>query len=134
MRMRHRNAVDTEIESDKASRGQRERRKGSRFTDRQHVAIVNPRRRIICELVDISEHGAKLKLFDGAVPVEGEPVSLTLFDGTSVPSTVGWIRHELVGLRFLKPITRVEAHLIIEELGSDFYRKAIQLQKRVVKR
>ncbi|MEQ1671083.1 MAG: PilZ domain-containing protein [Hyphomicrobium sp.] len=110
-----------------------ERRSTPRYRDRQHVAIVNQRRRLICNLLDLSEAGAKVCIVDGAVPIEGEPLALTLFDGTSVPAHVTWIGRNELGLTFVTSLTAVETHLISEALGRGFYGKAVHLQKVATK-
>jgi hypothetical protein len=109
--------------------GQFERRGSERFEDTQHVAIINQRQRLICELVDLSEAGAKVRIVDGPVPAEGELIALALFDGTEVPARVTWIGAKALGLTFSKPLSTVETHLISETLGRDYFGKAVRLQR-----
>ncbi|MEQ1715875.1 MAG: PilZ domain-containing protein, partial [Hyphomicrobium sp.] len=128
--------IDLEANPNKDYDGQRrpvDRRSSPRFADSQHVAIVNQRRRLICDLLDLSEAGAKVRIMDGAVPTEGEPLALTLFDGTSVPAHVTWIGRNELGLTFSEALTTVETHLLSETLGRDFFGKAVYLQKLAAK-
>lgn len=108
-----------------------ERRRSDRFEDRQAAAIVTSRRRQICDVLDLSQNGAKLRIVEGLTPVPEESVTLTLLDGTSLPSVVTWAKGQMIGLQFLRSLAVVEAHLILEELGGDYFRRAVQLQKRI---
>lgn len=84
---------------------------------------------MICDLVDLSETGAKISILDGAVPNIDEQVVLTLFDGTAVEGYVSWIRDKHIGVEFRNPVTNVDDRLDFEDLGSAFFGKAVTLQK-----
>lgn len=84
---------------------------------------------MICDLVDLSETGAKISILDGAVPNIDERVVLTLFDGTAVEGHVSWIRDEHIGVEFRSPVMNVDDRLDFEDLGSAFFGKAVTLQK-----
>lgn len=84
---------------------------------------------MICDLVDLSETGAKIRILDGAVPNIDERVVLTLFDGTPVDGHVSWIRDKHIGIAFRAPVPNVDDRLDFEDLGSAFFGKAVTLQK-----
>lgn len=106
-----------------------ERRRTDRSIDTQNVAIFNHRTRLICDLMNLSAGGAKLRILDGTVPALCEPLALMLLDGTLVPAVVAWINTNTIGLEFLKPLTEPEQHLVFEAMGRGYYGKAIELQK-----
>lgn len=112
--------------------------KGSRIADRrndfrhsahQHAAMRFRNANMICDLVDLSETGAKISILDGAVPNIDERVLLTLFDGTAVEGYVSWIKDKHIGLEFRTPVANVDERLDFEDLGSGFFGKAVTLQK-----
>lgn len=84
---------------------------------------------MICDVVDLSEMGAKISIHDGAVPNIEERVILTLFDGTTVDGHVSWILDKHIGVEFRTPVTNVDDRLDFENLGSGFFGKAVRLQK-----
>ncbi|MBS0253105.1 MAG: PilZ domain-containing protein [Proteobacteria bacterium] len=106
-----------------------ERRDGDRHIARQHVALHSRGRRIICDLVDLSETGAKISVGDGIVPDVGDGITLTLFDGTTLDGTVTWLRDKHLGLEFLYPVPDVDERLDFENLGREFFGRAVSLQK-----
>lgn len=108
-----------------------ERRGSGRINERQHVAIFNRRIQLVCDLVNLSLTGAKLRIVEGAVPLEGEPLALTLLDGTSIATVVSWVNSKFVGLVFLRPLTSLDPHLTLEELGRYYFGKAVALQKQL---
>ncbi|MBN9280878.1 MAG: PilZ domain-containing protein, partial [Hyphomicrobium denitrificans] len=57
-----------------------ERRNDFRHSASQHAAMRFRSANMICDLVDLSETGAKIRILDGAVPNIDERVVLTLFD------------------------------------------------------
>ena len=106
-----------------------ERRKDFRYFAHQHAAMRFRNANMICDLVDLSETGAKISILDGAVPNIDEQVVLTLFDGTAVEGYVSWIRDKHIGVEFRNPVTNVDDRLDFEDLGSAFFGKAVTLQK-----
>ncbi|WP_414464136.1 PilZ domain-containing protein [Hyphomicrobium sp. DY-1] len=106
-----------------------ERRDGIRHIARQHVALNFRGIRLICDLVDLSESGAKISVGDGIVPNVGDRIALTLFDGTMLDGTVTWLRDKHLGLEFLYPIPNVDERLDFENLGREFFGRAVTLQK-----
>lgn len=106
-----------------------ERRNEFRHTARQHAAMHFRSANIICDLVDLSETGAKIAILDGAVPNIDERIMLTLFDGTSVEGYISWIRDKHIGVEFHSPVSDVDDRLDFEDLGSAFFGKAVTLQK-----
>lgn len=106
-----------------------DRREGPRRTARQHVALHFRGLRLICDLVDLSEAGAKLSVGDGIVPNIGDSIVLTLFDGTMLDGTVTWLRDKHLGVEFLYPVPDVDERLDFENLGRDFFGRAVTLQK-----
>lgn len=106
-----------------------DRRRSARHDARQHVAIVTNASRLVCDLIDISDSGAKLQIVDGAVPSEGENLVLVLIDGTYAPATVTWVGSKGFGIAFETPLDEIDAHLEAESLGQGYFSRAVQLQK-----
>jgi hypothetical protein len=106
-----------------------ERRNASRHTARQHIALRFRNLHLICDLTDLSESGAKISVLDGVVPNVDEIVSLTLFDGTVIAGKVSWLREKHIGVEFSAPVTDVDERLDFENLGRDYFHKAVKLQK-----
>jgi hypothetical protein len=106
-----------------------ERRNDYRYSASQHAAMRFRNANMICDLVDLSETGAKIRILDGAVPNIDERVVLTLFDGTPVDGHVSWIRDKHIGIEFRNPVMNVDDRLDFEDLGSAFFGKAVTLQK-----
>ena len=106
-----------------------DRRRSMRHDAQQHVAIVTSASRLVCDLIDLSDSGAKLRIVDGAVPGEGEKLILVLFDGTCAPATVTWVGPKSFGISFERNLTEIDAHLETESLGQGYFSKAVQLQK-----
>jgi hypothetical protein len=106
-----------------------ERRDDLRYMARQHVAIQFRSVRLICDLIDLSESGAKICVLDGIVPNVGERATITLFDGTMIDGRVSWLRDKHIGVEFLQPIPDVDERLDFENLGRDYFGKAVSLQK-----
>jgi hypothetical protein len=106
-----------------------ERRNASRHTARQHIALRFRTLNLICDLTDLSESGAKISVLDGIVPNVDEILSLTLFDGTVVSGKVSWLREKHIGVEFFAPVTNVDERLDFENLGRDYFHKAVKLQK-----
>ena len=107
----------------------RDRRNDFRHTAHQHVAVQFRNTTRICDLIDLSETGAKISILDGAVPNADEKLTLTLFDGTLVEGHVTWIGEKHIGIEFRTPVTDVDDRLDFEDLGSAYFGKAVSLQK-----
>jgi PilZ domain len=106
-----------------------QRRDAPRHMARQHVAIRFRNSHLICDLVDLSESGAKISVLDGVVPNVDENVMLTLFDGTRISGKVSWLRDRHIGVEFSSPVADVDERLDFENLGRDYFFKAVTLQK-----
>jgi hypothetical protein len=106
-----------------------ERRDAPRQMARQHVAIRFRNSHLICDLVDLSESGAKISVLDGVVPNVDESVTLTLFDGTRISGKVCWLRDRHIGVEFSSPVADIDERLDFENLGRDYFFKAVTLQK-----
>jgi len=106
-----------------------DRRNDLRRDARQHVAIQFRELRLICDLVDLSEFGAKISVGDGIVPNVDESVQLTLFDGTMIDGRVSWLRDKHLGVEFHQVVPNVDERLDFENLGREFFGKAVTLQK-----
>lgn len=106
-----------------------ERRDEARHAARQHVAIRFRNTNLICDLMDLSETGAKICVLDGVVPNVDESVVLTLFDGTVVKGQVSWLRDKSIGIEFANPVADAAERLDFENLGSAYFGKAVTLQK-----
>ncbi|HML27327.1 MAG TPA: PilZ domain-containing protein [Hyphomicrobium sp.] len=106
-----------------------ERRRALRQLARQHVAISFRGLRLICDLVDLSQSGAKISVGDGIVPNVGEKATLTLFDGMKIDGTISWLRDKHIGVEFLYPVSDIDERLDFENLGREFFGKAVSLQK-----
>jgi PilZ domain len=104
-------------------------RRDTRHTARQHIAIQFRNLRLICDLIDLSESGAKISVLDGIVPNVGERATLTLFDGTMIDGHISWLRDEHIGVQFLHPVPDVDERLDFENLGREYFGKAVTLQK-----
>jgi hypothetical protein len=106
-----------------------ERRGEVRHSAQQYVALKFRSRRLICDLADLSETGAKVSVGDGIVPNVGDDVSLTMFDGTVIEGRILWLRDKHMGVEFSNPVPDVGERLDLENLGRDYYGKAVTLQK-----
>ena len=106
-----------------------DRRAAERHSARQHVALRFRNSHLICDLTDLSETGAKISVLDGVVPNVDETVMLTLFDGTVITGTVSWLREKHIGVEFATPVSDVDERLDFENLGRDYFGKAVKLQK-----
>lgn len=106
-----------------------ERRNDFRYSASQHAAMRFRNANMICDLVDLSETGAKIRIIDGVVPNIDERVVVTLFDGTPVDGHVSWIKDKYIGIAFRSPVMNVDDRLDFEDLGSAFFGKAVTLQK-----
>jgi hypothetical protein len=106
-----------------------ERRYETRHLARQHVAIRFRNTNLICDLLDLSETGAKICVLDGVVPNVDERLVLTLFDGTAVEGRVSWLRDKSIGIEFANPVSDAAERLDFEDLGSAYFGKAVTLQK-----
>jgi hypothetical protein len=105
------------------------RRDELRHAARQCIAIRFRDLHLICDLIDLSETGAKISVVDGMVPNAGERATLTLFDGTLIEGRVAWLRGRHIGIEFIHPVPDADERLDFEDLGRDYFGKAVTLQK-----
>lgn len=106
-----------------------ERRVCTRRESSQHVAVRFGETDIICDLIELSESGAKFSAMNCDVPTRGEALSITLFDGTPLTGTVSWARPPQFGVAFKEPLACVDDKLDFEDLGRAYFAKAVALQK-----
>jgi hypothetical protein len=106
-----------------------ERRDVARHVAQQYVALRFRTSNLICDLIDLSETGAKICVLDGMVPNIDEKIVLTLFDGTTAEGHVSWLRDKHIGVEFVNPVADVDERLDFEDLGSAYFGKAVSLQK-----
>ena len=123
------NGFQTEVLIPETVTADYERRDDLRHGARQHIGLQFRGLRLICDLVDLSEQGAKISVGDGIVPNISENVSLTLFDGTVIEGQVSWLRDKHIGVAFSNPVANVDECLDFENLGREFFGKAVTLQK-----
>lgn len=107
-----------------------ERRKHERYTAPQPVSVENRYGHRICDLVDISPTGVRLRISNGAVPKVGEPLAITLLDGTVIKGRVSWLGQNNVGVALGSEIGDVEALLTFDNLGDAYYGAALRMQRK----
>jgi len=105
------------------------RRYDLRHFARQCVAMKFRNSNLLCDLVDLSETGARICVVDGIVPNVDEKLVLTLFDGTDIEGQVSWLKGQHIGVAFGSPVADIEERLDFEDLGSGYFGKAVTLQK-----
>jgi hypothetical protein len=105
------------------------RRNDFRHGARQHIGLEFRGLRSICDLEDLSEFGAKISVGDGIVPSVGESIVLTLFDGIKIDGRVSWLRNKHLGVELQQIVPDIHERLDFENLGREFFGKAITLQK-----
>lgn len=108
----------------------RDRRQHERQSAVQHVAVAYKYGREICDLIDLSPTGARLKIANGTIPNVGEPVAITLLDGTTIHGRVSWLGQNNVGVALGSEIGDVEALLTFDDLGESYYGAALRLQQK----
>lgn len=119
------------VESEATTGGAlKERRKHERQMATQNVAVAYKYGREICDLIDLSPTGARLKIANGAVPSIGDTVEITLLDGTTISGCVSWLGQNNVGVALGSEIGDVEALLTFEDLGEAYYGAALRLQQK----
>jgi hypothetical protein len=106
-----------------------ERRASVRRDANQHAAIHFGETDIICDLLDLSESGARLRAANGNVPLRGQALMLTLFDSTVIGARVTWSRQSQFGVSFAEPVAGVDDKLDYEDLGQGYFLRAMALQK-----
>ncbi len=106
-----------------------ERRYGPRHVAHQHVAIRFRTSNLICDLIDLSETGAKICVLDGVVPNIDEKVVLTLFDGTAIEGQSHGSETSTSASNSLIRSSTSTTRLDFEDLGSAYFGKAVTLQK-----
>lgn len=107
-----------------------ERRKHERHSAVQHVSVQHKYGREICDLIDLSPTGARLRLSNGAIPKVGEAVTITLLDGTTINGLVSWLGQNNVGVTLGSEIGDVEALLTFDDMGEAYYGAALRLQQK----
>lgn len=122
--------VEQPKEAPRASSAPNERRKHERQRAAQHVAIENKYGREICDLIDLSPTGARLKITAGAIPNVGDAVAITLFDGTTIKGRVSWLGQNDIGVTLASDIGDVEPLLTFEDMGEAYYGAALRLQRK----
>lgn len=113
-----------------ANAGSKERRRHERQSATQHVAVSYKFGREICDLIDLSPTGARLKIANGTIPNIGEAVEITLLDGTTIKGRVSWLGQNNVGVALGSEIGDVEALLTFDDLGEAYYGAALRLQQK----
>ncbi|MBR2535429.1 MAG: PilZ domain-containing protein [Hyphomicrobium sp.] len=108
----------------------KERRKHERQSATQHVAVHYKYGREICDLVDLSPTGARLKIANGTIPNIGDAVAITLLDGTTIKGRVSWLGQNNVGVALGSEIGDVEALLTFDDMGEAYYGAALRLQQK----
>lgn len=131
----HRSAdVEDVVEQPEPSTGHgnapKERRKHERQAATQHVAVQYKYGREICDLIDLSPTGARLKIANGSIPNIGEAVAITLLDGTTINGRVSWLGQNNVGVALGSEIGDVEALLTFDDMGEAYYGAALRLQQK----
>lgn len=111
-----------------------ERRACQRRSAVQPVAMRFGDKDIICDLVELSEGGAKFSATNSDVPTRGQQVSITLLDGTIVRARVSWCRHPRFGVAFSEPLAGVDERSDYEDLGRAYFAKTVALQKAAQRR
>lgn len=106
-----------------------ERRQDRRHESHQYAAILFDTTRLICDLIDLSETGAKLRVVDGIVPSAGQHVGLILFDGTTVEGEVTWLAEGQIGVSFFRLLSEVASRLEFEDQGRAYFGMAANLQR-----
>lgn len=110
--------------------GSKERRRHERQSATQHVAVSYKLGREICDLIDLSPTGARLKIANGTIPNIGEAVVITLLDGTTINGRVSWLGQNNVGISLGAEIGDVEALLTFDDMGEAYYGAALRLQQK----
>lgn len=120
-------AFSAEAESD---RNPNDRRKQRRFETVQCVSVTYRGGRTICDLVELSPQGARLRIVSGTVPAIASEVSISLLNGATVHGTVKWLGKSEIGVALDAAISDVETLLMFEDLGEGFYSAALRLQRK----
>ena len=100
-----------------------DRRRTHRHQLAQHVGVVTRSGKLICDLLDLSSTGA------GTV----EPLILVLLDGTTVPALVKWVGRQRLGITFLESFADIEQYVDGDDVGLDYFRAAVRLQKSILR-
>lgn len=108
----------------------KERRRHERQSATQHVAMSYKLGREICDLIDLSPTGARLKIANGTIPNIGETVAITMLDGTTINGRISWLGQNNVGVALGSEIGDVEALLTFDDLGEAYYGAALRLQQK----
>lgn len=108
--------------------GDVERRKFMRHATSQFVAIKSKQDGSIAELVDLSSHGARIRLIDGTIPMTDELVLITFINRAASEGRVLWQQNEHIGVRFQAPFDHVEEALTVDHLGNGYFVEVMRLQ------
>jgi hypothetical protein len=108
-----------------------ERRTKPRFSISQHVELCVPKLVMAAELVNLSDHGAKLRIASGLVPAIGRRVMIRLLDRTLVTGVTRWNGQQDIGVEFLANPINAEDHLFPDSLGQLYYALIVQQQRRL---
>lgn len=83
----------------------------------------------IGELLEISNHGARVLLSHGFAPMDGSRLDLSLLDGTSIGALVRWSRNQCFGVSFDVPFLDARDHLHYDHMGYKIYPRLIRFQR-----
>ena len=111
-----------------------ERRAAERHSANQPVAVRFGDTDIICDLVELSEAGAKFSATNCDVPARGEAIAIRLLDGTVLNGKVTWSRQPRFGVAFSEPLAGIDDRLDQEDLGRAYFARAVALQKAARRR
>lgn len=112
-----------------------ERRQLLRFSASQHAIIaVGSHDPQICELLELSGKGAKLRLEHRQSPKIGSKLRLQLLDGLSIDCRVIWSAEDLLGVSLTEPIQEPLDHCDASDLGRDAYIRMLRLQSLAMRR
>ena len=109
----------------------RERRDRQRFDTSQHVELCVSKLVMAAELVNISDHGAKLRIARGLVPSIGRRVMIRLFDRTVTAGAICWVGRQDIGVAFFSDPINAEDYLHYDDLGQRYYAMILQQQRRL---
>ena len=85
---------------------------------------------VVVDVLDISEAGARCRVFD-AFPLDRQAqVDLVLLDGSALSSVVRWKRRDFVALEFRCRLADVSDITNLDHLGFEYFRSIAQLQKK----
>ena len=83
----------------------------------------------VARLIDLSNSGARLLLPVKVASLRGQPLSITMLDGTESTGLVRWNDGGQLGMEFAIPFLDASELHSFDHLGDDFYRRTFGLQK-----